>query len=1184
MPDNFSPELQSILAEEGIMEAPAETPEKEIPPASLERQVSVTDNSQQEEGFDLGKAALDVTIGVPEAIGKGAVNSVGETIEGLYGAADWVTNRFGGDLPDKEYVPYEATTTTGKFLEPIARFVTGFIGAGKFLKMAGWANKGSKLLQIGRAAVQGGLADYFSFDAHEQRLSNLVQENPALKNPVNEYLAAKPEDSEAEGRFKNVVEGLGLGVATEGLFRALKQLKNLRFLRKTKGDVGAAEELAKQGDSLDAELDKLFPRKVEMKVEGKIVQKTTFDEEKVVAYGKEFNRILEEGGDPTKINLQPYIDPEAFQSADRVEELVNRMVEAVRDNDKVISHPETIEEAEKQFSESISSLADIKDVSKESLTQTLLKDADTIREAGIRGVVVSNVLDAIAREADRLAPLVKNLDDDAVKQLEQLQEAAYRIVPADSLVGTELGRSLNARKIRSSFAKDAAEVLQNQGMNPIELAEAIQNAKNTYAKSKVLQLSLDTITRVRVNAMLSGPVTQMVNITSNMLKTGLAPSEYILGGLIQSAKGLESGKQSIRQGLSLYRGIWASMADSWRMTGSAIKNRRGVFRGGDFSQLDVFAELDKAENVVTNAQDALKFLTPEDLKASSERIQQAIDEGDYGKLTSMIWSTGLRTLGAVIDVPTTLLNGADEFFLNLNGRGMLYSELTEQGLNNGLAPGSKELSQFVEEGFQKYFSQNGALIKEDEIGRRVFAYATDSNFSKAMTDDTIFGQVGLLLKKGSEADGFLGFAMQNISPFIRTPVNLIEDVINHVPGVNAVLNRAVREDLKAGGIRQARRIGEMVTGSMFLATAAGLVSQGHITGSGPTNPQLRDQLKKTGWKPYSIRVPDANSPGGYRYFELSRFEPYSTYFTVLADFMEAQQAGARGDAQEFYSKLVGSITSNLTSRKYLTGLIDTMDLIGGMAYGDLDSVEKFTNDFAGSFVPSISKAVREMQDPLYRDARTFVDAMRNRTPFLSENVPVQYDFRGKPSLTPILSLYTRSDMDDIDVEVQKLSQLGGQVDTVSTRDRRFLSQFKNKDGKSAYERLNELMGEVGLLYFREDMEGKTLTDMLKEVIHSSDYQGASNPFTSHEFQGQGGKVFMLRNEIARYRDAAMEQLLLEGYKNGNGEGLARVLEIKKTIPKVQTQDDLQQFLQDGTGASGEETSPDTYAPIFQFGQ
>ena len=32
--------------------------------------------------------------------------------------------------------------------------------------------------------------------------------NPALKNPVTEYLAADGEDGEIEGRLKNVIEGL----------------------------------------------------------------------------------------------------------------------------------------------------------------------------------------------------------------------------------------------------------------------------------------------------------------------------------------------------------------------------------------------------------------------------------------------------------------------------------------------------------------------------------------------------------------------------------------------------------------------------------------------------------------------------------------------------------------------------------------------------------------------------------------------------------------------------------------------------------------------------------------------------------------------------------------------------------------------------------------------------------------
>jgi hypothetical protein len=44
------------------------------------------------------------------------------------------------------------------------------------------------------------------------------------------------------------------------------------------------------------------------------------------------------------------------------------------------------------------------------------------------------------------------------------------------------------------------------------------------------------------------------------------------------------------------------------------------------------------------------------------------------------------------------------------------------------------------------------------------------------------------------------------------------------------------------------------------------------------------------------------------------------------------------------------------------------------------------------------------------------------------------------------------------------------------------------------------------------------------------------------------------------------------------------LEIKKTIPKVQTNEDLQQFLQGQTASPDDDSGGDIYAPTFQFGQ
>lgn len=115
-----------------------------------------------------------------------------------------------------------ADTTTGGLVRGVSQFVTGFLpmaralGVGRAATMAG---------NFGRASVAGAITDATVFDPHEERLSNLVERYPALRNPVTGYLQADPSDSEAEGRFKNAVEGLGLGTLAEGLFQGVRALK-----------------------------------------------------------------------------------------------------------------------------------------------------------------------------------------------------------------------------------------------------------------------------------------------------------------------------------------------------------------------------------------------------------------------------------------------------------------------------------------------------------------------------------------------------------------------------------------------------------------------------------------------------------------------------------------------------------------------------------------------------------------------------------------------------------------------------------------------------------------------------------------------------------------------------------------------------------------------------------------------
>lgn len=86
-------------------------------------------------------------------------------------------------------------------------------------------------------AAEGALVfgEQFAFDPEDPILSNLIQQYPELQNPLTEYLATDPTDSEAMNRFRLAAEGLGLSavltpvfeVVGRGLSKAVAQNPNL---------------------------------------------------------------------------------------------------------------------------------------------------------------------------------------------------------------------------------------------------------------------------------------------------------------------------------------------------------------------------------------------------------------------------------------------------------------------------------------------------------------------------------------------------------------------------------------------------------------------------------------------------------------------------------------------------------------------------------------------------------------------------------------------------------------------------------------------------------------------------------------------------------------------------------------------------------------------------------------------
>ena len=210
-----SPTLRLLQEREaGITEAEPEEPA--APTITLEP-VTPSRGVLGDIGAGLGELPKQVLGGVRDA----AVEA-GQAVESL---ADYLFAQKLG-LPKgprlKVKIPEVADpeSVTGGIARSAAQFLTGFVPFFKATKAVGIT------APVVRGAAAGAAADVTVFDPQTPRLSNLLNDlAPALKTPITEYLAASPDDSEAEGRFKNAVEGLGLGALTEGVVRAVRAMR-----------------------------------------------------------------------------------------------------------------------------------------------------------------------------------------------------------------------------------------------------------------------------------------------------------------------------------------------------------------------------------------------------------------------------------------------------------------------------------------------------------------------------------------------------------------------------------------------------------------------------------------------------------------------------------------------------------------------------------------------------------------------------------------------------------------------------------------------------------------------------------------------------------------------------------------------------------------------------------------------
>ncbi|MCA1653663.1 MAG: hypothetical protein ABR588_05885 [Sphingomicrobium sp.] len=359
---------------------------------------------------------------------------------------------------------------------------------------------------------------------------------------------------------------------------------------------------------------------------------------------------------------------------------------------------------------------------------------------------------------------------------------------------------------------------------------------------------------------------------------------------------------------------------------------------------------------------------------------------DISKVESRVHDAIGGTFGKVVRFPTRALTAADEFWKSINASAELHALAYRKAMSEGTDAADRRARY---EALVK--APTGEMAKQAEDAARYYTFQRE------------LGPAG---KKFTEVMNLVPGA-KLVVPFIRTPANIVK-----FAGERSVFGIAmpeVRAALAAGGRSRDEALAKITLGS-GLSTAAVLAAMhGRLSGSGPSDPRERAALQQGGWQPYSVRVGD-------RWVSYQRFDPLSLLAGVAADFVEAGHNAKPHEADKLALHLTLGVAKNLTSKTWLSGAADFFQMLDDPdRYGE----QYFRNLAATAVVPSVLNQTAQAIDPNLRDARTLMDAIKARTPFLSRDVAPRRDMWGQPKtrgdsfgpdlISPVAGSYVSND-------------------------------------------------------------------------------------------------------------------------------------------------------------------------------
>ena len=246
--------------------------------------------------------------------------------------------------------------------------------------------------------------------------------------------------------------------------------------------------------------------------------------------------------------------------------------------------------------------------------------------------------------------------------------------------------------------------------------------------------------------------------------------------------------------------------------------------------------------------------------------------------------------------------------------------------------------------------------------------------------------------------------------FARTGVNGIALTAKHTPGFNLLVKeyndiaRATADnlgDVTKYGISTADELanakalqtGRLAIGGSVITMASMHFMNGGLTGNGPADRQQRKAWIDGGYKPRTINI------GGVQ-VSYDSFEPFNLILSTIADIGDYSQLMGEEWTEDNLQKLALVVAQGITSKSYLAGMQQFVDLFGGSP----GQAERIVGGLMNNIIPmsSARNELGKLFNPHMKELNAGIfESIRNRN-LISEGLainelPTKYDLlNGKP--------------------------------------------------------------------------------------------------------------------------------------------------------------------------------------------